>query len=410
MRCLLCCCTNRLEEMSKPKHSREPKQYKPKDDEKIDSSFELDLDVELVRDKEHQVVADKRKASISTVKTNNLTTAGNQPAQKPTTASAPAPTLAADRKEAILRYSSPSRELVTPVAELKSLPITVDAPSAVRSSLTLLKNKTPKVRRRLAEREVIEDQNAFEEKSLTSMSNQAHGSVRCQLQNSWECEQPLQRHENAPPIFEAPVGQLEDETNLWNKDNDSQDYDQSLMDEEAGEFDENTIQCPDCERRFAPEPFSRHVRICKKVFVNKRRVFDSSKKRIEAIPELKSLLDSKKRASKKSAPPVQQAAKSGKWKEQSLAFRAAMRAARGASMPADEAVQRVPYVDPSLIQCPNCQRRFNEHAAARHIPICRNILAKPSVLKKGSGSNATAITANLQASKTPMNTTKRGWN
>lgn len=78
-----------------------------------------------------------------------------------------------------------------------------------------------------------------------------------------------------------------------------------------------------------------------------------------------------------------------KWKEQSKQFREAMRLARmmsqaektGAAMP--EMVPSAP--DPSLIPCPNCGRTFNERAAERHIPQCKNIQAKPRTLMRGSG-------------------------
>ena len=41
--------------------------------------------------------------------------------------------------------------------------------------------------------------------------------------------------------------------------------------------------------------------------------------------------------------------------------------------------------DPSLVQCPHCGRRFNENAAERHIPKCKDIIAKPNFLKRGNG-------------------------
>ena len=31
------------------------------------------------------------------------------------------------------------------------------------------------------------------------------------------------------------------------------------------------IECPDCGRRFNPGPFEKHVKICKKVFMDKRK-------------------------------------------------------------------------------------------------------------------------------------------
>jgi hypothetical protein len=55
--------------------------------------------------------------------------------------------------------------------------------------------------------------------------------------------------------------------------------------------------------------------------------------------------------------------------------------ASGGPMPAQTA--SVP--DPSFVPCPNCGRTFNEKAAERHIPNCKNIKAKPSTLKRGSG-------------------------
>ena len=42
--------------------------------------------------------------------------------------------------------------------------------------------------------------------------------------------------------------------------------------------------------------------------------------------------------------------------------------------------------------CPNCGRKFNSKAAERHIPLCKNIKAKPKVLIRGSG-NAGGVNA-----------------
>ena len=81
-----------------------------------------------------------------------------------------------------------------------------------------------------------------------------------------------------------------------------------------------------------------------------------------------------------------------KWKQQSMAFRQAMRAAR--EYPADSKGSggnkapppHVPSApDPSLVLCPHCGRRFSEKSAERHIPQCQNIRAKPSTLRKGGG-------------------------
>jgi hypothetical protein len=77
------------------------------------------------------------------------------------------------------------------------------------------------------------------------------------------------------------------------------------------------------------------------------------------------------------------------WKKSSLELREALKAGKkpafapGAGDPLPDSIpSKVPS---SYVTCPTCNRRFNEHAAARHIPQCKNIIAKPSVLKKGQG-------------------------
>lgn len=48
-----------------------------------------------------------------------------------------------------------------------------------------------------------------------------------------------------------------------------------------------------------------------------------------------------------------------------------------------------PSENPDYVQCPHCQRRFNDGAAARHIPLCKNMQhnkPKPSNAGKGAAS------------------------
>mmetsp|Transcript_7601 Transcript_7601/g.12798 ORF Transcript_7601/g.12798 Transcript_7601/m.12798 type:complete len:774 (-) Transcript_7601:285-2606(-) len=166
-------------------------------------------------------------------------------------------------------------------------------------------------------------------------------------------------------------------------------------------------QCPDCGRKFNPSPYERHIKICAKVFLEKRKAFDSKKMRIESVaadnPDIVKVLSEKEKedrrqkkrgGGKKAAAPsgdraIAAAAKKAKWKADSEAFRAAMRAGKEVSKalatggPMPEQVASAP--DPSLVPCPNCGRTFNEKAAERHIPQCKNIKAKPSSLKRGTG-------------------------
>jgi hypothetical protein len=51
------------------------------------------------------------------------------------------------------------------------------------------------------------------------------------------------------------------------------------MAEEFKDEDSSMQQCKSCGRSFNYEPYTRHIKICKRVFVNKRKEFDSMKDR-----------------------------------------------------------------------------------------------------------------------------------
>jgi hypothetical protein len=161
-------------------------------------------------------------------------------------------------------------------------------------------------------------------------------------------------------------------------------------------------ECPDCGRRFNAGPFEKHIKICQKVFQQKRKVFDSKQMRIvddehaqllqknEYLEKRERKLISKRKKSTEA--PVGKSKSTPKWKEDSSKFREAMRAASevtkaiksGAPLPPP----KVSAPDESLMQCPNCLRRFNHRAGERHIPQCKNIKAQPKSLKRGTGVQA----------------------
>ena len=110
--------------------------------------------------------------------------------------------------------------------------------------------------------------------------------------------------------------------------------------DEVGDIGDR-IECPTCGRKFIEEALMKHQKICKKVFVQKRKVFDVKQVREEAIKaELK---DSDYRPAPSKAAPKKKAgaadhgdkpiggagSKASKWKAQSEMFRAALRAAKG---------------------------------------------------------------------------------
>lgn len=190
--------------------------------------------------------------------------------------------------------------------------------------------------------------------------------------------------------------------------------------DEAGAEGGPQMECPDCGRKFNPIPYQKHVKICAKVFLQKRKVFDSTKMRIADNPELVQIIKKTQKeakiAAKAAAPaavaankeiPIKASGGSGggasKWKQQSEAFRAALKAAKQYSQAKESGGPLPPPVasapDPSLIPCPHCGRRFNEKAADRHIPQCQNILAKPTSLKRGAGGGGGRIGSGVAPSQ-----------
>ena len=174
-------------------------------------------------------------------------------------------------------------------------------------------------------------------------------------------------------------------------------------------------------------------KICAKQMATKRKKFDSTKARVsgdKVDPEQAKFCADKATADKKIAQGRRdsQNDKKKSWKAKSSAFQEAMKAGREInkamkegrslkdlpSMPSrcDHAAilaRRSPPLmpsrlcscctrdtplpcsssfacsepDPSLVPCPHCGRSFNEKAAERHIPRCKDQKAKPTRLKAG---------------------------
>uniref|UniRef100_G3NCQ9 Zinc finger C2HC domain-containing protein 1A n=1 Tax=Gasterosteus aculeatus aculeatus TaxID=481459 RepID=G3NCQ9_GASAC len=130
-------------------------------------------------------------------------------------------------------------------------------------------------------------------------------------------------------------------------------------------------QCNTCSRWFFPKVLEKHAKICQKSTVKKRKVFDSGRQRAEGtdIPTLKPLKP-------KAEPPK----KPSNWRQKHEDFIATIRAAKvvdkvikeGGPLPPPPP----PTIDPDYVQCPYCQRRFNEGAADRHIKFCQEKSAR----------------------------------
>lgn len=157
------------------------------------------------------------------------------------------------------------------------------------------------------------------------------------------------------------------------------------------------IPCPDCGRSFKADSLERHKKICKKVFQQKRKQFNSAANRLgefenaSLLIENASKIERQKDAPKEVPDKVAKKEKSvPKWKAQSLAFRQAILAAKGSSDP--EAAKKAAelqkeinaanlasggnVMESDMVRCPHCGRTFNKEAGERHIAICLKTFGK----------------------------------
>ncbi|KAK7881328.1 hypothetical protein WMY93_029737 [Mugilogobius chulae] len=143
---------------------------------------------------------------------------------------------------------------------------------------------------------------------------------------------------------------------------------------------QDLVQCHICNRSFFPKVLEKHIKICQKSAAKRRKVFDSSRQRAEGtdIPTLKPLKPKSQSSSSsvKAEPPK----KPNNWRRKHEDFIAAIRAARAVSQGMKDGdplpPPPPPSYDPDYIQCPYCQRRFNENAADRHIKFCQEQAAR----------------------------------
>uniref|UniRef100_A0A8C5FY75 Zinc finger C2HC domain-containing protein 1A n=1 Tax=Gouania willdenowi TaxID=441366 RepID=A0A8C5FY75_GOUWI len=163
------------------------------------------------------------------------------------------------------------------------------------------------------------------------------------------------------------------------------------------------VQCNTCKRRFLPKVWEKHTIICQKVTAKKRKVFDSRRQRLRGT-EISVLKPTK--------PKDKSPKKPSNWHKNhknvistiqpANIVTAAMKDGRPLPPPPP------PTYDPDNIQCPYCQRRFNESAADRHIKFCKEQHArmpnkgKPGGAKKLAGSTTYRTPAAVKKTNTAI--------
>ncbi|XP_067952097.1 zinc finger C2HC domain-containing protein 1B-like [Watersipora subatra] len=130
------------------------------------------------------------------------------------------------------------------------------------------------------------------------------------------------------------------------------------------------VPCNICSRTFLPETLVKHERICAKS--KTRKVFQSGKQRAAGsdIP-----LSSVLKSTAQPQPKPDTVTKKNNWRAKHEQLVEGLRAARGIKNAIATGKPLPPppppAINPDYVQCPSCQRRFNETAAERHIPFCK---------------------------------------
>jgi len=116
------------------------------------------------------------------------------------------------------------------------------------------------------------------------------------------------------------------------------------------------VECDTCGRNFNTVSIKKHAKVCKKVFVDKRKAFDveAMRKPEEVLTFEKENKNKKKKKDDKGKDIKDGIKKVPKWKQQSEAFRNAMNAGNGEP-------QQYVVVDDRK-ECPLCNRKFGEDA------------------------------------------------
>ena len=136
------------------------------------------------------------------------------------------------------------------------------------------------------------------------------------------------------------------------------------------------VPCPNCGRGFASNRIQQHHTICVKNQQKRRKVFDSTKHRLQGTEAAKFFTKEK---SQKSLPKAK-----SNWRQQHEEFINSIRAAKKVKFHMDNGGKASdlppppPSLNPDYVLCQYCTRRFNPTVAERHIPKCKNTINRPA--------------------------------
>ncbi|XP_025105486.1 zinc finger C2HC domain-containing protein 1C-like [Pomacea canaliculata] len=155
-------------------------------------------------------------------------------------------------------------------------------------------------------------------------------------------------------------------------------YVQKALEDDASGERVKLVACRLCGRKFAEDRVQKHLDACK-VSQKKRKVFDPVQMRTDGTEMAKYVNrgDHKKETPKKK-----------NWRREHESFLESVRYAKKVTKLEQQGVSAKdlppPPVshNPDLVPCPHCGRTFNETAASRHIPRCKDLKTKPAPMRR----------------------------
>ncbi|KAG5880199.1 hypothetical protein JTB14_018061 [Gonioctena quinquepunctata] len=140
----------------------------------------------------------------------------------------------------------------------------------------------------------------------------------------------------------------------------------------TGVVRDDLAECTYCSRRFTSDRIQKHEEVCSKTGKKKRKAYDATKHRVLGTELETYVLKPGGGKAKSTKPKVSKK----DWRRTHEEFISAIRSAKEAQAhiarggKISDLPPPPPSSNPDYVQCPHCGRRFNESAAARHIPKC----------------------------------------
>lgn len=140
--------------------------------------------------------------------------------------------------------------------------------------------------------------------------------------------------------------------------------------------DDDRVECAYCHRRFASDRIAQHESICARMSTKKKKVFDSSKQRLQGTEAAA--------YARKAAQYQPERPKPSKYKAEHEKLVASLRAARkfqayekakeeGRAVGPPPELPKYEMEDDDRVQCPICGRKFGAEQAQRHIAVCERM-------------------------------------